>query len=125
MSTAFDANTAYSMQDKVIIVTGGGTGIGKVYSQRLAEAGAKVVLADIAADESNDVAAQIRDAGGQAVSVPTDVTDEAAVQAMADAAADEFGGIDGLVNNASLMSVLPRGDWFEISVDRWDLGGQS
>ena len=120
MGTGFDANTAYSMKGKVVIVTGGGTGIGKVYSQRLAESGAKVVLADIAADKANDVAAQIRDAGGQALSVTTDVTNEAAVQAMADATVNEFGGIDGLVNNASLMSVLPRGDWFEISVDRWD-----
>ncbi len=120
MSNEFDVKNAYSVRDKVIIVTGGGTGIGKVYSQRLAEGGAKVVLADIAADESNVVAAKIRDAGGQALSVPTDVTDEAAVQAMADAAANEFGGIDGLINNASLMSVLPRGDWFEISADRWD-----
>ena len=39
---------------------------------------------------------------------------------MADKAADTFGGIDGLINNASLMSVLPRGDWFEIEADRWD-----
>ena len=39
---------------------------------------------------------------------------------MADKAADTFGGIDGLINNASLMSVLPRGDWFDIKADRWD-----
>ncbi|MBK20333.1 MAG: dehydrogenase [Rhodospirillaceae bacterium] len=120
MDGSFDVNNAYSVKDKVVIVTGGGTGIGKVYSQRLAEGGAKVVLADIAADESNEVAAEIRDSGGQAISVPTDVSDEAATQAMADAASAEFGGIDGLVNNASLMSVLPRGDWFDISAERWD-----
>ncbi|MBO38892.1 MAG: dehydrogenase [Rhodospirillaceae bacterium] len=120
VSKEFDVKSAYSVRDKVVIVTGGGTGIGKVYSQRLAQGGAKVVLADIVAEESNDVAEKIRDAGGQALSVPTDVTNEDAVQAMADAAASEFGGIDGLINNASLMSVLPRGDWFEISADRWD-----
>ena len=120
MADGFDAKTAYSVADKVIIVTGGGTGIGKVYSQRLAESGAKVVLADIAADESDSVAALIREAGGDALSVPTDVTDEDAVQAMADRAADACGGIDGLINNASLMSVLPRGDWFDIKADRWD-----
>jgi len=117
MADGFDAKTAFSVADKVIIVTGGGTGIGKVYSQRLAEAGAKVVLADIAADESNAVASSIRDSGGDALSVPTDVTDEDAVQAMAHKAVDAFGGIDGLINNASLMSVLPRGDWFDIKAD--------
>lgn len=120
MASGFDVEAAYSMAGKVVIVTGGGTGIGKVYSQRLAESGAKVVLADIAGDESDVVAAEIRAAGGEALSVPTDVTDEEAVQAMADKTADTFGGIDGLVNNASLMSVLPRGDWFEIKADRWD-----
>ena len=120
MAEGFDANTAYSMANKVVIVTGGGTGIGKVYSQRLAEAGAKVVLADIAAEESDTVAASIRETGGDVLSVPTDVTDEAAVQALADKTADSFGGIDGLINNASLMSVLPRGDWFDIKADRWD-----
>jgi 3-oxoacyl-[acyl-carrier protein] reductase len=120
MADGFDVNSAYSVTGKVVIVTGGGTGIGKVYSQRLAEAGAKVVLADIAAAASNDVAASIRDAGGEALSVPTDVTDETAVQALADRTAEAFGGIDGLINNASLMSVLPRGDWFEIKPDRWD-----
>jgi len=120
MAEGFDARTAYSVAGKVVIVTGGGTGIGKVYSRRLAEAGAKVVLADIAGEASNDVAATIREAGGEALSVPTDVTDPAAVQAMADQAAQAFGGIDGLINNASMMSVLPRGDWFEISPERWD-----
>ena len=120
MADGFDARTAYSVAGKVVIVTGGGTGIGKVYSQRLAEAGARVVLADIAGEASNDVAATIREAGGEALSVPTDVTDPAAVQAMADQAAETFGGIDGLINNASMMSVLPRGDWFEISPERWD-----
>lgn len=120
MADGFDVNTAYSVAGKVVIVTGGGTGIGKVYSQRLAESGAKVVLADIAAEESDSVAATIREAGGEAISVPTDVSDEGAVQTMADRAVDRFGGIDGLINNASLMSVLPRGDWFEIKAERWD-----
>ena len=120
MADGFDAQTAYSVTGKVVIVTGGGTGIGKVYSQRLAESGAKVVLADIAAEEAGSVASAIREAGGDALSIPTDVTDEDAVQAMADRTAETYGGIDGLINNASLMSVLPRGDWFDIKADRWD-----
>lgn len=120
MPEGFKFNQAFSVADKVVIVTGGGTGIGKVYSQRLAESGAKVVLADIAAKECDEVAALIRDTGGQALSVPTDVTDLDRVQHMADAAAAEFGGIDGLINNASMMSVLDRGDWFKIDPDRWD-----
>jgi len=117
---AFDVNTAYSVKGKVVIVTGGGTGIGKVYSQRLAEGGARVVLADIAAEASEAVAAGIRDAGGEAIAIRTDVIDPDAVQAMVDETIVKWGRIDGLINNASLMSVLPRGDWFRIPIDEWD-----
>ena len=117
---AFDVNTAYSVKGKVVIVTGGGTGIGKVYSQRLAEGGARVVLADIAAEAGEAVAAGIRDAGGEAIAIRTDVIDPEAVQAMVDQTIGKWGRIDGLINNASLMSVLPRGDWFRIPIDEWD-----
>jgi 3-oxoacyl-[acyl-carrier protein] reductase len=117
---AFDVNTAYSVKGKVVIVTGGGTGIGKVYSQRLAEGGARVVLADIATEASEAVAASIRDAGGEAIAISTDVIDPDAVQAMVDETIVKWGRIDGLINNASLMSVLPRGDWFRIPIDEWD-----
>ena len=118
--SGFDPNTAFSLAEKVIIVTGGGTGIGKVYSQRMAQAGARVVLADIAAQESNKVAQEIAASGGQALSIPTDISDEAAVQAMVDQTIAAWGRIDGLVNNASLMSVLERRDWHKIDVAEWD-----
>lgn len=116
----FDAKTALSVAGRVVIVTGGGTGIGKVYSTRLAEAGAKVVIADIAAGESDRVAAAIREAGGEAISVPTDVSDPDRAQHMADEAEKAFGRIDGLINNASMMSVLPRQSWLKIPLDEWD-----
>lgn len=120
MAEEFDGNTAFSVDGKVIIVTGGGSGIGKVYSQRLAQGGARVVLADIAADETETVAAAIKEEGFEALAAPTDVSDEDAVQAMVDKTIETYGRIDGLINNASMMSVLPRGDWFRISVERWD-----
>jgi len=116
----FDARSALSVAGRVVIVTGGGRGIGKVYSTRLAEAGARVVVADIAAEESDAVAAAIRDAGGEAISVPTDVADPDRAQAMADEAERAFGRIDGLVNNASLMSALPRQSWLKIPLEEWD-----
>ena len=118
--TGFDVNTAYSVKGKVVIVTGGGTGIGKVYSQRLAESGAKVVLADIAGEAGEAVAAGIREQGGDAIAIRTDVIDPDAVQALVDPTIAKWGRIDGLINNASLMSVLPRGDWFRIPIDEWD-----
>ncbi len=120
MAEGFDGNTAFGVGGKVVIVTGGGSGIGKIYSQRLAQGGAKVVLADIASDAADAVAAEINDAGGAALSAPCDVSDEDAVQAMVKRTMETYGRVDGLINNASMMSVLPRGDWFRISVERWD-----
>ncbi len=116
----FDVHAAFSTKDKVVIVTGGGTGIGKVYSRCLAEAGAKVVLADIAAEESNKVAEDIAAKGGSCISLPTDISDADAVEKMVAQTIKTYGRVDGLVNNASMMSVLERGDWFKIDPKEWD-----
>jgi 3-oxoacyl-[acyl-carrier protein] reductase len=110
----------FDLTDLVVIVTGGGKGIGKVYSESLASAGAKVVVADIDGTAARNVAGSINQQGGRALGMETDIASEPATQAMAQAAVKEFGGIDGLVNNASLMSVLPRRSWLEIPVEEWD-----
>src|SRR5207253_11215513 len=57
---------------------------------------------------------------GEAVGLKTDVADEQSTKAMAQVAIERFGAIDILVNNASLMSVLPRRSWLEIPVEEWD-----
>ena len=106
--------------DRVIIVTGGAKGIGKVYSERLAEAGARVVIADIDAEANEVLARAINNKTGQALPKATDVSNPESTQAMAEAAIAKWGRIDGLVNNASLMSTLARRSWFEIPVDEWD-----
>ncbi len=120
MAEEFDAETLLSVRDRVVIVTGGGKGIGGVYCRRMAKAGAKMVVADIDGDANEETVAAIRLAGGAAVSATTDVSVEADAERMARTAVEEFGRIDGLVNNASLMSVLPRGSWLDIAVERWD-----
>lgn len=116
------ANPLFDLSGRSVIVTGGGTGIGKVYSTALAGAGANVVIADIAARQGEAVAAGINETadGGKAISVATDIADEPATLAMAAAAIEEFGAIDVLINNASLMSVLERRPWYEIEVEEWD-----
>ena len=109
-----------SIEGKVIVVTGGGKGIGRVYCQEFAKAGAKMVVADIDHDANEDTVAAIRGAGGDAITATTDVSDDVQTVEMARKAVDAFGRIDGLVNNASLMSVLERRDWKEIPNDEWD-----
>ncbi len=120
MSKSFDAATLLSVAGRVVIVTGGGKGIGGVYCRRLAEAGAKVVVADIDEQANIDTVAAIRANGGEAAMATTDVSDEAAAREMVAETIEAFGRVDGLVNNASLMSVLPRGSWLDIGIERWD-----
>ena len=108
------------LNGRVVIVTGGATGIGKVYSTRLAEAGARVVIADIVDDANHKLADELVSAGHLALAKTTDVADPAQVEAMVQAAVDTWGRVDGLINNASLMSVLGRKPWYEIPPEEWD-----
>lgn len=114
------AKNLFDVAGRVVIVTGGGRGIGRVYCKAFAEAGMLVVAADIHGEEAERAAAEIRAAGGQALAVRTDISLPEDARAMAEAAAKEFGGIDALVNNASMMSALPRRPWSEIPLDEWD-----
>jgi 3-oxoacyl-[acyl-carrier protein] reductase len=110
----------FDVSGRVVIVTGGGRGIGRVYCEAFAQAGMRVVLADIHLEEAERVAAAIRAVGGAALALRADISREEDTQKMAEAAAREFGGIDALVNNASLMSSLPRRPWCEIPLEEWD-----
>jgi len=110
----------FDVAGRVVIVTGGGRGIGRVYCEAFARAGMRVVLADIHGEEAERAAASIRAGGGQAVAVRTDISRAQDTAAMAQAAVREFGGIDALVNNASMMSALGRRPWTEIPEEEWD-----
>jgi NAD(P)-dependent dehydrogenase (short-subunit alcohol dehydrogenase family) len=98
-------------------VTGAGRGIGEGIAHTLAAAGAGVVCAARRAEEIEKVAADIRERGGKAISVATDVTDDAAVENLAKAAIGEFGRLDIWVNNAGgspvarRLTKLSREDW--------------
>jgi NAD(P)-dependent dehydrogenase (short-subunit alcohol dehydrogenase family) len=107
----------FTLDGQVAVVTGGGRGIGEGIARTLAGAGAAVVVAARRRDEIETVAAEIRSGGGQALAVETDVTDDDAVEALAQAALNEFGQLSIWVNNAGgsparlPMSELSRTDW--------------
>jgi 3-oxoacyl-[acyl-carrier protein] reductase len=109
----------FDLRGRVVIVTGGAVGIGRIYSESLVGAGARVVIADIKADAGETLAARLGNAG-EALAVATDIADEKAVTRMAEAAVGKFGRIDALINNASTMSSLPRRSWLDIPVTEWD-----
>jgi 3-oxoacyl-[acyl-carrier protein] reductase len=113
-------NQRFDLIGRTVIITGGGKGIGKVYSEEFAKAGAHVVAADIDGAAAKSVAEALVAQGLQAVGLATDIASEASTKAMAEAAIEAFGAIDVLVNNASLMSVLARRSWLDIPVEEWD-----
>jgi 3-oxoacyl-[acyl-carrier protein] reductase len=88
------------VRDKVIIVTGSGSGIGEGIARRLAEEGAKVVVNDINAGAGSKVVAEITAAGGTASFMAADVTKSADMKALIDGAVAKYGRLDTLVNNA-------------------------
>src|SRR5262245_8660214 len=103
---------------QAVIVTGAGRGFGRCHAELLASRGAKVIVADygVALDGSgssdepaHEVVQGIRDAGGEAVAVFADVSDENAAASIIQAAIDNFGRIDALVNNAGIADPC----WFE------------
>ncbi len=113
-------NERFDFSGRSVVITGGGKGIGKVYAEEFAKAGARIVAADIDVEAAKNVAATLNAAGFEAVGIGVDVASEEATKAMAQATVDHFGTIDVLINNASLMSVLPRRSWLEIPVEEWD-----
>lgn len=108
------------LQDRVAIVTGGGFGIGRAYSEGIAREGGKVVVADINDKGAAATVEAINARDGAAIAVHTDVADEESTLAMARTAIERFGRIDILVNNAALFTQLPLHTLEEIDVDEWD-----
>ncbi len=106
------------LQDKVVVVTGGARGIGKVYAEGIAAEGAKVVVSDIR--DGEETAEGIRAAGGDAVFVQCDVSRGESCDTLARAAQDRYGRIDGLVNNAALYADLKYVPFDQIEEEEWD-----
>lgn len=105
------------MEGQVAVVTGGGRGIGEGIARSFAEAGAAVVVAARRTEEIEAVAASIRDGGGPALAVTTDVTDDEQLERLARSAVEEFGSLTCWVNNAGgspmrmPLRELPRDEW--------------
>lgn len=106
-----------SLADKVAIVTGSRTGIGRAIAERFAAEGACVVLADI--EDPSDAAHALISAGGRALALRADVADESSVQAMVNSTLEAYGRIDILINNAAIASTIELGPFEKISVARW------
>ncbi len=105
------------LDGQVAVITGASKGIGKAIAFAFAEAGAKVVLAARTAETLEQVAAEIRGTGADALAVPTDVTDVAAVERLIQQAVATYRHVDILVNNAGIGHFGPVADF---APDAWD-----
>ena len=110
------------LEGRVAIVTGGGHGIGKAYARRLAEEGAKLVIAEIDAAAAEKVASGLAASAFEALAVTTDVADSASTVEMARRTVERFGRIDILVNNAAIFATIPmsRSPFDQIDPAEWD-----
>jgi len=95
------------LKDKVALVTGAASGLGKAIAHTFARAGARLAIADVDANGAERFAAQLRQEGGQAIGLAMDVTDELQVEAGMERVIEAFGRIDVLVSNAGVQVIAP------------------
>jgi 3-oxoacyl-[acyl-carrier protein] reductase len=116
-----------TLEKKVAVVTGGGQGLGRAITLALVRAGANVVVADMNLETAEAVAAEVVQAGGEALAVQVDVADEASVDALRERALGRWDRVDILIANAGMY---PRSLVVEMPEEEWDrvldvnVGGQ-
>ena len=104
------------LEDKVVVVTGAGPGLGQAIAVQAAKAGADLVLAARTESRLHEVADEVKQLGRRALAVPTDITDDVSAAALRDATLGEFGRVDALVNNA--FAIPPLGDLCDVDFDQ-------
>ena len=110
-------NSLFDLSGTVAVVTGAGRGIGRAVAELFSRAGAKVAVADIDEASARGVADAIVTAGGEAVAVRADVSDEASVKSMYAVAIERLGGLDSVVHAAA---IFPKYALLDITVEQWD-----
>lgn len=108
-------------KEKVAIVTGGASGIGRATAVALAKEGARVVIADMAVESANEVVKQINGLGCEAIAVHCDITNAQQVNEMVKTALNKFGKIDILINNAG-NGLKSHGAFHQLDRKVWDAG---
>ncbi|MCD5409212.1 MAG: SDR family oxidoreductase, partial [Methanocellales archaeon] len=104
------------IENRVVLITGSASGMGKQTARRMAENGAKIVINDIVADKVGETVAEFKDAGFDVIGEIADISDKAAVENMIRETVDTFGSLDILVNNAGMerggaLRKLTEEDW--------------
>jgi NAD(P)-dependent dehydrogenase (short-subunit alcohol dehydrogenase family) len=112
--------TGLGLDGKRVIVTGAAGGLGRAFARAFAEAGARVVAADVNARGADETARMITKDGCEAHACQADVTDVSSLAMLAACARDRLGGLDCLVNNAGIYAGLARKSFDSITESEWD-----
>ncbi|MGB0621746.1 MAG: SDR family oxidoreductase [Myxococcota bacterium] len=110
---------ANHLEGRVIVITGAGSGFGRLVAQKTAARGARIVASDVDQAGLDETVASLEAEGGEAIGVIADVTDRAAMHALAQAALDRFGAIDVILNNAGVMPLAFFND-HAAAAEAWD-----
>ena len=113
------SNEYRGLRGRVVIITGAGQGIGRVYAHNFAAQGAIPVIAELNAEAGQKVAREIEAKGGRALAVQTDVSNAASTLNMAQQALKQFGRIDCLLNNAAVFSKITIAPFWELPEAEW------
>lgn len=109
------------LTDKVVLITGAGSGLGRESALLFAEQGAQVVVTDVSPSRTEATAALVGERGGEAFGIPVDVSDESAVEAGVQAAVHRFGRLDVLFANAAISEPgLGQTQFEEVSLEDWN-----
>ena len=109
-----------SLDQRRIVITGTARGLGRAYAEQAAEAGARLVLADILEDVGRAAAEKIASGGAEVYFEPLDLAEPGSIEYLAAAANQQLGGIDGLINNAAIATGIGGKTCEEIDIETWD-----
>lgn len=109
-----------SLEQRIVVVTGAGRGLGRAFAEACAAAGAQVVVADVNADWGEHTVRALTETGAEASFLPVDLGEPGSIEAFAAALGQRFGRIDGLVNNAAIATGIGGKTFEEIDIETWD-----